>query len=458
MNDSVYRAIGERRSGYVIAPAGCGKTEAIVRSITNYSQGKQLIITHTNAGLAALKKRLKNNNVSSASYHVETISSWALGWVTKYKIVSNYTGATPIPNDSDWDNVYQAATNLMCRQFVKWVVKNSYSGVIVDEYQDCSVPMHNLILALKNILPCRILGDPLQGIFDFNSPLVDWQIVERDFGENLGELLTPYRWINSGADILGQWLIQSRQVFQNNNIPDFSNSPITIETVDVARRAGRLQQILRSLTGTVCVIGAKHNRWQSGLATSLINTGLRFVEPNELPEVKRLLDVFSSNSTIGQKAEFSFKFITSSFASLGSISSFVENILKGQISQRPTKKDRRVLFEKHPTGFSVPLFLDTLKFVQENGIKCKKRESVSCLKATIETALETEDSFVDVFANEIAKRKNIGIVRPSRAIGSTLLLKGLEFEYSIVLYDSSFTHKDLYVALTRASKKVYLFM
>ena len=44
----------------------------------------------------------------------------------------------------------------------------------VDEYQDCSNIQHVLISSLADILPCRILGDPLQAIFDFADHPVDW--------------------------------------------------------------------------------------------------------------------------------------------------------------------------------------------------------------------------------------------------------------------------------------------
>ena len=37
---------------------------------------------------------------------------------------------------------------LMQRDFVKKGILNSYAGVIVDEYQDCTIPMHALIVEL----------------------------------------------------------------------------------------------------------------------------------------------------------------------------------------------------------------------------------------------------------------------------------------------------------------------
>ena len=45
-----------KRNGAIIAPAGHGKTEMIT-DIVLASNGKQLLLTHTNAGVDALKKR-----------------------------------------------------------------------------------------------------------------------------------------------------------------------------------------------------------------------------------------------------------------------------------------------------------------------------------------------------------------------------------------------------------------
>jgi superfamily I DNA/RNA helicase len=66
-------------------------------------------------------------------------------------------------------------------------ILNSYSGIIVDEYQDCPIDAHRLIAALKAPMPCRVLGDELQAIFGFRDELVDWSNVRSG-----GELARPY--------------------------------------------------------------------------------------------------------------------------------------------------------------------------------------------------------------------------------------------------------------------------
>ncbi len=45
MSDEVYEAIACATSGFVESPAGCGKTEAIVRTVGTYCSDPQLILT-----------------------------------------------------------------------------------------------------------------------------------------------------------------------------------------------------------------------------------------------------------------------------------------------------------------------------------------------------------------------------------------------------------------------------
>jgi len=52
--------------------------------------------------------------------------------------------------------------------------------------------------------------------------------------------------------------------------------------------------------------------------------------------------------------------------------------------------------------------------------------------------------------------RRIGRSLPRRVIGTTKLLKGLEFDTAIVLDAQTLRRKDLYVALTRASKRLII--
>jgi DNA helicase-2/ATP-dependent DNA helicase PcrA len=57
---------------------------------------------------------------------------------------------------AQWSDVYVAMSILLQKDFVKRGIINSYTGIIVDEYQDVRFPMHQLIVQLKTLLPCRV--------------------------------------------------------------------------------------------------------------------------------------------------------------------------------------------------------------------------------------------------------------------------------------------------------------
>ena len=52
--------------GTITAPAGCGKTHLVAQSIASHSEQELplLVLTHTNAGVAALRKRVEKLGVS----------------------------------------------------------------------------------------------------------------------------------------------------------------------------------------------------------------------------------------------------------------------------------------------------------------------------------------------------------------------------------------------------------
>ena len=80
-----YQAFVEGDKTLLIAPAGFGKTYTIVESL-KHTTGRQLILTHTHAGVAAIKEKIKNSSITSNQYSVETISSFAQKYVTAFYV------------------------------------------------------------------------------------------------------------------------------------------------------------------------------------------------------------------------------------------------------------------------------------------------------------------------------------------------------------------------------------
>jgi hypothetical protein len=378
--------------------------------------------------------------------------------VRKFPFNGGYPGSTEI---AVWNDVYTAMVCLLQRDFVKRGVLNSYSGVIVDEYQDCTLPMHRLVVALKNLLPCRVLGDDLQGIFGFaGDTLVGWSDVKAEFVNELGPLQTPFRWLKAKNGVLGDWLIKARDDFRQDREPNYQDSPIGRRTVRYGDLGKELIRFTHENEGRICIIGPKARPLSAALETTLVKQGYRVLEANELSALRDLI-VAVADGIPSQKAQATIGFLSRAYGGLTDEQEFIEKISRGD-SQRPRKPDRKNLSEKHTSGTTPQLIIDLLDYLERiNGPSCKLKESVSALRCVLEEHLATGIEMKILYAQEIAKRKHQSRSNVRRSIGSTLLVKGLEFEHAVILRDGNWVknwggYKDLYVALTRGTKSATL--
>jgi DNA helicase-2/ATP-dependent DNA helicase PcrA len=152
------------------------------------------------------------------------------------------------------------------------------------------------------------------------------------------------------------------------------------------------------------------------------------------------------------------KFIEGAYGSLrGDDKAFIGKILKAT-DQRPRRADRKALCDVQTEGTTPHLLLSLLEYIEQlDGISCKLRESVSALKCVLEEHVDTGACLKSLYADEIATRKYQSRSNVFRCTGSTLLVKGLEFDHAVILRGQSWGgSKDLYVALTRGSKSVTL--
>ena len=71
--------------GTVTAPAGCGKTHLIAEALTRHADAKPiLVLTHTNAGVVALRGRLDRAGVPAKAYRLSTIDGWAMRLISTF--------------------------------------------------------------------------------------------------------------------------------------------------------------------------------------------------------------------------------------------------------------------------------------------------------------------------------------------------------------------------------------
>jgi len=66
-------AVLSTERGLIVAPAGCGKTHLITEVLDVPAIKPYLVLTHTTAGVAALKQKLRRLGVNNKNYVVATI-------------------------------------------------------------------------------------------------------------------------------------------------------------------------------------------------------------------------------------------------------------------------------------------------------------------------------------------------------------------------------------------------
>ena len=80
----------------------------------------------------------------------------------------------------------------------------------------------------------------------------------------------------------------------------------------------------------------------------------------------------------------------------------------------------------------------------------------ACLRALTMSAANPSLSFAEAATQVREENRAVGRQLPKNAIGSTLLLKGLEADHVVVLNASDLDARNLYVAMTRGAKSVTL--
>ncbi|MBB1476534.1 UvrD-helicase domain-containing protein [Shewanella sp. SG41-3] len=462
MTDQLARSLAKNpKSGYIIAPAGFGKTYLIAESI-KYCEGRQLILTHTFAGIDSIKTKLANQNVPSSQYHIDTIASFALKWVRAYPASTAWAINEP-ETAQDWESLYQKCTSLFTKSFVHKVFNSTYTGVFVDEYQDCSLVQHELVLKLLELKPTRLIGDPLQAIFDFGDGVVDWEKSIKPRFDKLGTLTVPWRWKLSGAEALGKWLFEIRDKIAEGKFP---NAPRELQgfnhihcDLDNAKDQKRLTEFRKQgkEKGSCIVVYPGSGEYKNKthlLAKSLsgIFTSIEEVEGKALKSTVDKLVKAKSNSA---KLVVVISFAKLCMTSVGAL------LPNATVDGRKAKVNVRT---------KLPLEVQSANSYVESGQIIHLMALLKGLAQHTETKVYRRDlfsRFLSVLSyaqtiplDEAIKRyrqdfRHLGRpVRMSNQIGTTLLVKGLEYNHCIVAYPTKMSAKEFYVALTRGTQSV----
>lgn len=444
------------------AAAGCGKTHRIAHAVKKMASSKEcrpaLILTHTHAGVDSLRKKLKGNCVPPANFHVDTIAAWALRYSKSFPTMSGLTVTEP--NDEQWEDVYQAAAQLLKSSSAREVVRISYCKVYVDEYQDCTLNQHELILELGKLIPCRILGDPLQGIFNIGgSTLIDWDDHVVPHFHIKEDLTTPWRWKQTPE--LGKWLISARSNLENNQPIDLAGLPSSVIWKQLPSN-GAVADIQRETcfksckNGTTIAIHNINNQCYH-IAKSLrgLFSCVEAINCKDLMDSAENIHNASGSARALEVLAFAKKCMTQVSTILSPVQeqAFRDNKTPAWQSNNKHKEQIASLVNVAEQSSLAPVLL-ALQAIRKNpGSVLYRRELFyEMLRAIKGFESGDHDSLREAAWHIRNITRRSGRKLGQCTIGTTLLVKGLEFDHSIILDADGMDKKNLYVAMTRGAK------
>ena len=449
--------------GTVTAPAGCGKTHLIAEALTRHGSGKPiLVLTHTNAGVVALRGRLDRAGVPAKAYRLSTIDGWAIRLISTFPMRSAHKAellhlANP---RTDYPNIRAAAAKLLKAGHVSDILAANYARLIVDEYQDCSIRQHAIVGFAAQVLPTCVLGDPMQAIFGFgDDDLAKWDDDVCAYFPLAGELATPWRWMNAGAEPLGHWLLYVRDMLLRGQPIDLRTAPDGVTWVELDGSEDHQRRLRAARVrppggqGSVLIIGdsTKPDGQRQFASQTPGAITVEAVDLRDLVAFARAFDL-AAPEALERLANFAQSVMRNVGAA--DLVRRVQSLVRGTARKPPTAVESSALTFVHTPSHRAAVDL-LVEIGKEGGVSAHRPAVLrACIKA-LQLCGGTEGlSFHEAAIRVREQNRLVGRPLPRRAVGSTLLLKGLEAEVAVILNASALDARNLYVAMTRGSKNL----
>ncbi|USX27244.1 hypothetical protein NHH73_02785 [Oxalobacteraceae bacterium OTU3CINTB1] len=131
----------------------------------------------------------------------------------------------------------------------------------------------------------------------------------------------------------------------------------------------------------------------------------------------------------------------------------LETLKAGRARTPPTSAEQAALnLELVPNWTTAEALL--LALTVQEGARVYRPEIYNCCLSAMQSAATGSCTFDEATKQIRERNRHLGRRIARRAVGSTLLLKGLESEVCVILHPEEMNACNLYVALTRGAKKI----
>jgi hypothetical protein len=431
---------------YAVLPAGCGKTQTVAALAAEAVQGSKrlLVLTHTHAGVDALRCRLKDFGVRGSAVKLATIASWTARLAAAFPGMSGTEG----PDRCAWGEVCDGAVRVLNNPHVRDVITSSYDFVVVDEYQDCSTSQHRVMHALIEIRPVIVFGDPLQAIYDFDDDLVD---MERDLS-GLVQVSLPcvaWRWQRTHA-ALGSYLLEVRRALLGGGAIDLRDVAVQWVGDDPESRRKAMWQHVGSQGSTVILtrFDAQCEAIAKGLAGHF--QVIEDVEGQRLVAVAMSVERYGGARAAGELVSLAKGSMTKLPPSL---TNKIKPLRTGTFPrfQRSSESAQALdALKEFAEKLDGTTLLGAIDRIDALGGSIYRQETWRDLRRAAKVWTEGADSLASAIRDVRHSARISGRHHPARSVSRPVLAKGQEFDRCVVADAATMNARELYVAMTRA--------
>ena len=288
--------------------------------------------------------------------------------------------------------------------------------------------------------------------------MADWQADVVSFFPIVGELATPWRWTNAGAHDLGNWLLAIRPDLATGKPIDLRTAPNGMEWVQLdGRRDDSLRHAAAAVHAPgetkVLVIGDSTDpRGQRRFARQVEGAvTVEAVDLRDLTDFGAALDLARPDA-LSLVADFAENLI-SAFSADDLVRS-VAAANGGKLGRALSDIEQAAV--RFEASRSLAVVADLLAAINRaGGVRCYRPAVLAAAQRALQLAASAGGtSFRDATVTIREQSRLIGRPLARRSVGSTLLLKGLEADISVVLNAGALNARNLYVAMTRGSRRV----
>lgn len=432
----------------IVAPAGHGKTE-IIANVAGLGR-RALVLTHTHAGVHAIRARLKRLGIHHSAVAVDTIAGWCMRYAHSFPGIAKPPAG--MPRGPEWDRLYRGVIAALRIDAIRKVIVSSYDRILIDEYQDCGAAQHELAQALSAIVPTLIFGDPMQGIFEFAEPSLNWVSAIYPSFPFSGTLETPHRWAGKNP-ALGTWIAETRGKLMRGEVIDLASGPIIYRATTGAFDMGLFFNGIDTLDGTLAAIHC--NKQICYRIASATNGGYQAIEEMAGNRLQTFALAWDESQTPQAKWNALLSMFNDCF--------HVKQLAGGEVvllEDSALEAEINISVQGLSIGDGVAAALQFFSLSRKHSLWKLFRNEMwrDAERAASELYSGRVETMTDAAACVRQRATNSGRWLPTRTVSTPLLLKGLEFDHVFIpdathfASESKAQAKLFYVAISRATR------